>query len=359
MIEKYTYIVPDLDLAKKTFTFQNCREAVAKYGESSSRGLGQTLHLDEDQVKLLSILEAQGISLTEGHKVEVYNPSIPFIQNGEEYIAGRVEFSGKEAEHLSTVIFFKYSGEKWIPEESPVFNLQDPNIDIINGSLVLSGVELQAGEKEGDIDYRMAFYTGDDINNLELLTNGPWGMKGIRLIQLENARIGVYTRPQGEKGALGNIGYIEVDSIEEFKNNTEEIIDQAPLLSHRFPNGEWGGVNQAMVLPNSTNLVIGHRAYRDEEDKRHYFPWAFIHDPKTEAITDLGILARRDDFPEGPAKAPDLVDILYSAGIVQRDDKWYLFVGLSDAQTGVIELEKLSDNLDELLDLQSQHIQKS
>lgn len=349
MIEKFAYdSVPytkeNSDLEKQTSQFENCIDAVAKY-EERPHSQGKVLALNEDQECLLKILKEQGINLLQGHRVEVYNPSIPFNHNGDKYIAGRVEFSGKEAEHLSTVLFFKYSNEKWIPQRKPVFSLQDPNLDIINGSLVLSGVELQPGEKEGEIDYRTTFYAGNNLNDLELLTNGPWGMKGIRLFELSEGRVGVYTRPQGEKGALGNIGYTEIYSLAEFKNNSLEIIDQAPLLAKRFPEQEWGGVNQAISLDNGSNLVIGHRAYRDDEGLRHYYPWAFLHDPETEEITDLGILAQRGDFPSGPAKAPDLVDILYSAGVVQEDGKWFLYVGLSDAQTGRIEIHGLEDFL--------------
>jgi hypothetical protein len=349
MIEKYSYSetsYPDehLNLEEETTHFQNCLDSVNEY-EKGPKAQGQILALDDDQAGLLKILRAQGINMPEGHRVEVYNPSIPFKQGNDEYIAGRVEFSGKEAEHLSTVIFFKYRDEKWIPQVSPVFNLQDPNIDVVNGSLVLSGVELQPGKKEGEIDYRMTFYVGDDLDNLELLTKGPWGMKGVRLFELSEGRVGVYTRPQGDKGALGNIGYTEVGSLAEFQRNPLEIIDQAPLLNKRFPEQEWGGVNQAIALDNGSNLVIGHRAYRDEEGLRHYYPWAFFHDPRTEEISDLGILAQRSDFPEGPAKASDLVDIVYSAGIVQKGDKWFLFVGLSDAQAGIIELLGLGEFL--------------
>lgn len=273
-----------------------------------------------------------------GDKISAYNPSIIFKLGNEEYIAARVEPTSKEGESESLVLFFRRDGEDWIPLDKPILGLQDPNITWIDGQMVFSGTEIQPGEKAGEILYRTVIYIGKDFNTLVRKTEGPWGMKGIRLVKLINGRIGIFTRPQGEKGGKGQIGFTTADSLEDFFNNTQKLVEEAPLINTRFPGDEWGGANQVIGLHDGRNLVIGHRAYKDDLSKRHYYPWAFIHEPFTGKIVDLGILAERSDFPPGPTKAPDLVDVVYPAGMVKRDDKWFLIAGLSDIQAGKIEI---------------------
>lgn len=303
----------------------DCEVELAEYRKPKELRRGRKLRLDAKYLR--------------EDQVSVYNPSIIFRQNGEEYIAARVEPISKEGEVESLVLFFRRDGEEWTPLDKPIFELQDPNITWIDGQMVFSGTEIKPGESDGEILYRSVFYAGKDFNDLDRKAEGPWGMKGIRLVKLIDGKIGVYTRPQGEKGRKGQIGFTTVDSLEGFFKDAMDIVEKAPLLSTRFPNDEWGGVNQVIQLPDGRNLIIGHRAYKDDLNKRHYYPWAFIHEPFTGEIVDLGILAERSDFPPGPAKAHDLEDVVYPAGIVKRDGKWFLIAGLSDTQAGEIEIE--------------------
>jgi len=309
---------------------------------------GQLLPLGADQSRLVEILKTDGRYPHGASRVDVYNPSVPFEFEGEEYIAGRVESSGKQFEHSTLTVFFRREADRYIPLAKPVFPIQDPNITWIGEDLVLSGVSVfPLGP--GQADYRQVFYKGKDLKHLEKFLEGPLKMKGIRLVRQADGKLGVYTRPQGKKGGLGQIGYTEVDSLDKL---TEKAIDDAGLLSTRFPNGEWGGVNQVIGLPDGRHLCIGHRAFWGGDERpsvwrvfnrkreRHYFPWAFIHDPKTGEVADLGILGERANFPPCPAKDYDLADVLYTAGIVDSDKpgKVKLIVGISDTQAGVMEI---------------------
>lgn len=305
--------------------FVGCEMALTEYRNREKSHRGEKLRLDAIYPR--------------GDRISVYNPSVIFSQNGVEYMAARVEPISKEGESESLVIFFRRNGEEWTPLDKPIFELQDPNITWIDGQMIFSGTEIASGENQGEILYRSVFYAGSDFERLERKSECPWKMKGVRLIKLVDGKIGVYTRPQGEKGGKGQIGFTTADSLEDFFNNTQKLVEEAPLINTRFPGDEWGGANQVTGLHDGRNLVIGHRAYKDDLNKRHYYPWAFIHEPFTGEIIDLGILAERSDFPAGPAKAPDLMDVVYPAGIVKRDSKWFLIAGLSDTQAGEIEIE--------------------
>ena len=176
-------------------------------------------------------------------------------------------------------------------------------------------------------------------------------MKDIRFEELKILRKGVavYTRPHTVKGGLeGQIGFTTIDSLDDLST---KVIEDAPLINARFPEGEWGGVNQAQELSDGRIFGLGHRAYRDKvvqvpgkKDKkgaRHYVPWAFIHNPVTGEFIDLGILAESSDFPPGVAKAWDLRDVLFSAGFIldQKNNSLTLFVGTRDTGVGKIVIE--------------------
>jgi hypothetical protein len=56
--------------------------------------------------------------------------------------------------------------------------------------------------------------------------------------------------------------------------------------------------------------------------------------------TPIKIIASRSEFPEGPAKRSDLVDILFSGGLVRLDGgKAKLYTGVSDTEAHVLTIE--------------------
>ena len=178
----------------------------------------------------------------------------------------------------------------------------------------------------------MVFYRGKTLASLTPFFTGPDKMKYIRLKQLADGRIAVLTRPQGEKGGRGTIGFMTAKSLEDI---TAEAIEAAPLFTNQFQPQEWGGANEAHILKNGKLGVLGHIAYFDNHEHRHYYPMVFCVDPVAGKATPPQIIAQRKDFPEGPAKRPDLVDVIFSGGIRRNSDGTAtLYAGLSDAEAG-------------------------
>lgn len=65
----------------------------------------------------------------------------------------------------------------------------------------------------------------------------------------------------------------------------------------------------------------------------------FCLDPRNGRATAPEIIASRSDFPDGPAKRPDLVDVMFSGGLVrQPDGTAVLYAGLSDTEAGCVLL---------------------
>jgi hypothetical protein len=260
---------------------------------------------------------------------DVYNITAPFEDEGERVIAGRVE--SRDSEH-SEVHFFVQLGETWVPKaDLPAFQLQDPFFTRIDGELILGGVEtIPHPTIENGLGWRTVLYKGANIRSLQKFFTGPDGMKDLRLIQLQDRSIGVLTRPQGKKGGRGKIGFTRIPSLEHL---TLEVIEEAPLLSGQFIDEEWGGANEAHLLSNGLIGVLGHIACYDQEGNRHYYSMVFALDPDTGECSDIRLIAVRADFLEGPAKRSDLVDVVFSGGLVRKSDGTAeLYAGISDAE---------------------------
>lgn len=260
---------------------------------------------------------------------DVYNITAPFEDEGELVIAGRVE--SRDSEH-SQVRFFVERDGKWFPRENaPIFDLQDPFFTRIAGELVLGGVEIFPHPTlEGQLGWRTVLYRGKSIASLQGFAKGPDGMKDLRLIELKDGTIGVLTRPQGEKGGRGKIGWTRISSIADL---TIEVINDAPLLEGQFMDEEWGGANEPHLLANGLVGILGHIASFDAEGNRHYYPMVFALDPETAEISDIQLIAVRNQFLPGPAKRPDLIDVVFSGGLVrQADGTAVLYAGISDTE---------------------------
>jgi hypothetical protein len=182
----------------------------------------------------------------------------------------------------------------------------------------------------------MEFYRGSSLNHLKLFLVGPDKMKDIRLVELADEQIGVLTRPQGAKGGRGKIGFLTVPSLQAI---TAEAIQEAPLFEGQCRDDEWVGANEAHGLQNGMIGVLGHIAYFDEKEHRHYYAMVFCIDPRNGRATSPEIIASRSDFPDGPAKRPDLVDVMFSGGLVRPGNGTaMLYAGLSDAEAGCVLL---------------------
>ncbi|MEK4062027.1 MULTISPECIES: DUF1861 family protein [Paenibacillus] len=269
-------------------------------------------------------------------KRDVYNITAPFVHDGEEVILGRVEERDSE---FSQVFFFTLRDSVWIPRaHTHTYNLQDPCVTRIKGELIVGGVEvITAGDDPQKIvSWVTQFYRGYRIDSMRHFSSGPAMMKDIRLIELQDGRIGVFTRPQGEKGGRGMIGFTIIDSLEELN---EQTFLEAEIFQDQFVREEWGGANEAHLLKNGHVGVLGHMACFDRLGKKHYYSMVFSLNPGTFETTPVKIIAARSDFPIGPGKRPDLQDVIFSGGLVRGEQgRAVLSVGVSDAEAYRIEL---------------------
>ncbi|WP_066195944.1 DUF1861 family protein [Gracilibacillus timonensis] len=267
---------------------------------------------------------------------DVYNITAPFLDEGDFIIAGRVEERDSED---SQVYFFVEHNGRWIPREgAPIFDLQDPFVTRIDGELVLGGVEtFPSPTIEGALGWRTIFYKGKSLASLKRFAQGPDGMKDLRLVELQNGSIGVLTRPQGKKGGKGKIGFSKISSLDQL---TLEVIEVAPLLTGQFKDEEWGGGNEMHVLSNGLLGILGHIASFDKVGKRKYFPMVFVLNPETLEYSDLQIIALRSNFIDGPAKRTDLVDVVFSGGLVRKSNGTaVLYAGISDVEAQTVTIQ--------------------
>lgn len=294
---------------------QNCKELLRNYKNKNH--------------EKNNLISGEKLHFTGVNGRDVYNITAPFESMGETIIAGRVEERNSED---SVVIFFVKENKHWVPHQTaPQFRLQDPFISKINNQLIFGGVEIfPHPEKKETLSWRTLFFRGKEINSLKHFASGPDGMKDIRLVQLRNRKIGIFTRPQGEVGGRGTIGFITINNINEFSIDS---INKSILVENQFITEEWGGVNEVHLLKNGLLGVIGHIACFDGGGNRHYYPMAFTFDPENVMASPIEIIACRQDFPEGPAKRNDLIDVLFSGGLIRTSGgKAVLYVGVSDVE---------------------------
>ncbi|AJR09470.1 DUF1861 domain-containing protein [Photobacterium gaetbulicola] len=267
---------------------------------------------------------------------DVYNISAPFVFDGHTLIAGRIE--DRDSEHSIAGFFHKVDGHWVLLEGAPTFVLQDPFVTFIDQELVFGGVEIAPHpENPQALTWKTVFYRGTALDNLTRFAEGPEGMKDIRLCEIEPNRIAVFTRPQGEVGGRGTIGYTEIDQL---SNLTPTTINQAKLLTEQFEEHDWGGANEAHHLGNGIIGVLSHVAMFDDKGDRHYYPSVFTYNSKNHTYSDLKIIAERDLFTPGAAKRPDLIDVVFSGGLYGdlTDSKLKLFAGISDAEAHWLEI---------------------
>lgn len=271
---------------------------------------------------------------------DAYNPSVPFLWEGKEYIAARVEERDSEISEVRFFVRGEKEGEWNVAGDTERLPLQDPFVTFIDGKLVLGGVSVEFPTAPGgDTRWHTDFYIGTPYK-LERFLSGPAQMKDIRIVQLPDGKIAVCSRPQGasmEKyGCIAKVGFTVVNKLSEL---TADKIENAPYLEKLFENDEWGGVNQLVVLKNGKLGAIGHKAYRtyDENGKQllHYYGMAFAIDPETNEITQNKLIVTRDCFPDSPKKRGDLGDVTFTAGVKRLAGGYAeVYTGLSDAAIG-------------------------
>lgn len=298
-----------------------------------------------EQQKSGKIYESKTLVFNGVDGFDVYNCSVPFSFNGKTYMYGRVERRAEWAR--SWVRLFEKTGEDeytLVPEHM-IYQLEDPFVSIIHGELVLGGTHVR--KRSGEIDtYYGYFYRGTDINDLDYFTTGPDYMKDIRLVELADGRIGVFSRPRNEEivkkyGSESMIGFAIINDLDEL---TDDVIFNAKPIEGIFDDGEWGGCNQPILLENGKIGIIGHQSYiqplENGEELSVYVNAAFEFSPDTFEVTHNRVIATRSCYPDGPAKKPNLVDCTFTSGMVMREDgRADLYGGMGDVHEGRIVID--------------------
>ncbi len=275
---------------------------------------------------------------------DVYNCSAPFEIKGEKYIFGRVEKYNEWAS--SKVMLFKESTpDTWeYVKNSGFLQLEDPFVAFIHGELVLGGTHVRKVKGKYET-YSCYFYkvkvdefTGD-LGEFNYFTSGPMKMKDIRLIELSDGKIGVFSRPSGRKfngGAYSAVGFAVIDTIDDL---CPEVVENAEYIESLFGEGEWGGVNQVCLLDSGKLGVMAHISFNDKDanDERLsvYCNCAFVFDPETRGYDNFKIVATKSSFPACKAKIPRLEDCCFTSGVFRRPDgKYDLYSGIGDVHEG-------------------------
>jgi len=295
--------------------------------------------------KSKNVYESVKLSFTGVEGFTVYNCSIPFTFQGKDYIYGRVEKFDQWAR--SWVRLFEKTGPDSyaaVPDMM-AYQLEDPYISFVQGELTMGGTHVR--KKSGSIDtYYGYFYRGTDLNDMLYFTTGPNGMKDIRLVDLRDGRIGVFSRPRGEAikakyGSDAMIGFAVINSLDQLTN---EVVENARPIEGIFQKDEWGGCNQAYLLENGKIGVAAHQSYTEpmqgEEDLAVYMNTAFEFDPNTFEVTESKIIGSRSCYPAGTPKLPRLRDCTFTSGLVMREDgRADLYGGLGDSEEGRIVID--------------------
>jgi len=260
------------------------------------------------------------------NKRDVYNPSRIFEFNDKEYLFGRVEKRKDWAN--SKVMLFRKTDFGWKRVRFfRSFKLEDPFITKVCGEFVFGGVFVK--KTAGKIELKTVFYKGKNPFSLKKFAEGPWGMKDIRLAELGDKKIGVFTRPLGGKYGRGKIGFTILDSLYDLSSET---INKAKLIRFPFGKGEWGGVNDVLLLKKDILGVVGHIAYKFEDKRRFYYPISFKFNLKEKKISELKLLFKRDNLPFELPKNKFLYDVIFPGGIVLDKGKARLDVGVGDSK---------------------------
>ena len=276
---------------------------------------------------------------------DVYNCSIPFQWAGKTFLFGRVERRAEWAR--SWVRLFEMTGkDDWtLVSGSMIYQLEDPFITRLGGNLVLGGTHVRY--KAGALDtYFCYFYRGVDLHDLYYFTTGPEGMKDIRLVELADGRIGVFSRPRNEEirrrfGSESQIGFAVIERLDDL---THDVIEHAPYIPGLFADGEWGGCNHAYQLETGKIGVIGHKCYATMDSNgvntSVYLNVSFVFDPANHKFEDFKIIGTRPCYPDGSAKRPKLSDCAFTSGIVMRPDgRADLYSGIGDTEEGRIAID--------------------
>lgn len=275
-----------------------------------------------------SLVALDGIDGRDG-----YNPSAAFMDGDRLSTYVRIESRNDEFSSWSAVFHQNGDQDWWLNEGLPMLRVQDACVARIQGNLVVGGVRILARTKTFT-HFQTVFWRGDSPANLTEFARGPLQMKDIRLVELEDGRIGVFTRPMGGDAGRGKVGYTEVDDL---AGLTPEAMAAAELLDAQPVEEHWWGTNAIYRLGGDKLGILGHAAMFGSPHK-HYYPIALVFDRRERRVVDgPRIIAERSAFPEFPPKRGDLADVVFPAWFDRRQG--LLYAGLSDSTVGRLPID--------------------
>lgn len=272
------------------------------------------------------------LSFTGTSGLDIYNLTAPFLLEDKPVLAARGE---PRENHDSRVFLFQRAGENWSPRPQwKPLPMEDPFFFRLGKTPYLGGVETFPADN-GYMGWSTAVYDITSLSAPRLIFRGPRGMKDLRFIQYSDDAIGVFTRPRGGQAGRGTCGYLETESL---SGLTPEEVAAAPLISAPDENS-WEGINQPILLEDNRIGLLGHVAWMEEGEIRHYYAAVSEFSREERIKTPWRIIAQRDDLPPGPAKREDLTDVLFPGGIIPGEPgAARLYLGVSDTEAWTVEI---------------------
>lgn len=301
----------------------------------------------------------QGLRLTQcyGHQVHyrgigkhlsVYNatPPVWLRVKGEmcSVSAGRVEHPDDWAH--SRIMFFerKTATEYYLIDGAPVFYGEDPAITTVGDEIVLFSVNVSAVVKNDRYLLKTEIRRADDVMRLWECWRSILG-KDNRITPVDNGmRIAVMTRPQGGEAGRGKIAYMELDSLDDLR---EDILRGAKIIEMPNMDGDtWVGSNELHNLYRKNQIgILLHGAFEDHastpKPKIYFISFAWL-DRKNLEIVDVEPLALREDFPVSDAKEPTLCNVAFGTGLMipSEPSREYaeLYAGIGDMTQAFVRI---------------------
>lgn len=266
---------------------------------------------------------------------DVYNCSIPFQYNGHRHIFGRVE-RRKEWAASGVSLFREVGKDEFTVVPNIHFELEDPYIQKVDDEMVFGGTHVV--KNVGTVKSYYGYFYRGNVSELKYYTTGPDFMKDIRIVQLKDKRIGVFSRKRTAEEVY--VGFTIVDTLDDL--TTEAIAAAKPI--NFIEEGTWGGVNQCYLLDSGKIGCISHYSYHDETPQKQsiqvYCNYSFVFDPETREVLDRKVIGTKSCYPACPAKKPFLIDCVFTSGMELRPDgKIDLYSGIADVGEGRITVD--------------------
>lgn len=195
------------------------------------------------------------------------------------------------------------------------------------------------------LDYRSSppvavtrFYDAEDVRGLDPAR--PFlevpGMKDIRLLQRPGDVV-VCGRPQGGRAGIGRISLAVTDS---YSSLSPELIAGAHIFTDQVAPDTKLGANELHDLGGTVG-VLGHVAIGAEGSTQRYAAAWWTMDPARMTTTEPVVIATRADFPPGPAKYPNVADVVFPGSLeTLPDGRLRMICGLGDASLATAVLPR-------------------